>query len=51
MSRSLLNFKESFFNYLNLVEKVADAFRRPSVLIESTVSATENGDKLAETIA
>ena len=39
----LLNFKESFFNYLNLGEKlptslseVADAFRRPSVLIEST---------------
>ena len=32
----LLNFKESFFNYLKLGGKVADAFRRPSVLIEST---------------
>ena len=32
----LLNFKESFFNYLKLEGKVADAFRRPSVLIEST---------------
>ena len=39
----LLNFKESFFKYLKLGEKqptslseVADAFRRPSVLIEST---------------
>ena len=38
----VLNFKESFFNYLKLGEKqptslseVADAFRRPSVLIES----------------
>ena len=31
----LLNFKESFFNYLKLGGKVADAFRRPSVLIES----------------
>ena len=32
----LLNFKESFFNYPKLEGKVADAFRRPSVLIEST---------------
>ena len=48
----LLNFKESFFNYLNLGEKVADfserssrrfstlfGFRRPSALIESTDNA------------
>ena len=32
-----LNFKESFFNYFNLREKVAGAFRRPLVLIVSTV--------------
>ena len=43
MSHSLLNFKESFFNYLNLGEKVAEfserssqRFSLPSVLIEST---------------
>ena len=29
---------ESFFNYLKLGEKVADAFRLPSVLIESTAN-------------
>ena len=39
MSRSLLNFKESFFNYLNLGEKVADFSEQSSRRFWSAVSA------------
>ena len=39
MSRSLLNFKESFSNYLNLVEKVVDFAEQSSWSFSSAVGA------------